>query len=98
MRDDAVNDDYLFQQAPTRGLAKIRFHDWAVTFDGFDSPNVNIFRGQVTEQIFDVFVRDFSAGATRRQVPPVGARVGPVRGRSLTQVGSPFYTGTVEGE
>ena len=117
VRHDAVNDDYLFHQAPTRGLGKIRFHDWAVTFDRFDSPNVNIFRGQVetfrsmleaagpegsqatdvdfllalgelfslvvygqlilenvelhgisnaiTEQIFDVFVRDFSAGATR---------------------------------
>ena len=117
VRQDAVNDDYLFHQAPTGGLGKIRFHDWAVTFDRFDSPNVNVFRGQVdtfrsmleaaapegsqatdvdfllalgelfslvvygqlilenvelhgigeaiTEQIFDVFVRDFSAGATR---------------------------------
>ena len=117
VRQDAANDDYLFHQAPTRGLGKIRFHDWAVTFDRFDSPNVNGFRAQVetfrsmleaappegaqatdidfllalgelfslvvygqlilenvelhgiseavTEQIFDVFVRDFSAGATR---------------------------------
>ena len=117
VRQDDANDDYLFQQAPTRGLGKIRFHDWAVTFDRFDSPNVSIFRSQVetframleaappsgeqaadidfllalgelfslvvygqlilenvelhdisegvTEQMFDVFVRDFSAGATR---------------------------------
>jgi acyl-CoA dehydrogenase len=117
VRRDAAHDDYLFHQAPTGGLRKIRFHDWAGTFDRFHSPNVEIFRSQVetfrslleaappdgaqannidfllalgelfslvvygqlilenvellgirgavTEQIFDVFVRDFSAGATR---------------------------------
>ena len=117
VRHDASHDEYLFHQAPTRGLGKIRFHDWSATFDRFSSPNVNVFRGQVetfrsmleaaapegdqtsdidfllalgelfslvvygqlilenvemqgiseqvTEQIFDVFVRDFSAAATR---------------------------------
>ena len=117
VRQDASHDEYLFHQAPTRGLGKIRFHDWEATFDRFDSPNVVIFRRQVetlrsmleaappdgeqatdidfllalgelfslvvygqlilenvelmeiseplTEQIFDVFVRDFSAGAIR---------------------------------
>ena len=117
VRRDSGHDAYLFEQAPTRGLGKIRFHDWAATFDRFDSPNVKVFRGQVetfrtmleaaapegsqaedidfllalgelfslvvygqlilesaelhdlapetTEQIFDVLVRDFSAGATR---------------------------------
>lgn len=117
VRHDATHDAYLFEQAPTRGLGKIRFHDWAETFDRFHTPNVGIFRSQVetfrsmleaaapegaqatdidfllalgelfslvvygqlilenvelhgisepvTEQIFDVFVRDFSAGATR---------------------------------
>ena len=117
VRRDATNDSYLFEQAPTRGLGKICFHDWEKTFDRFDSLNVMIFRSQVvilrsmletaapeesqardidfvlalgelfslvvyaqlilenvellgiseavTEQIFDVFVRDFSAAATR---------------------------------
>ena len=117
VRHDSIHDDYLFHQAPTRGLGKIRFHDWAATFDRFHSPNVEIFRSQVetfrtmleaaapdgsqatdvdfllamgelfslvvyaqlilenvelqgmsepvTEQMFDVFVRDFSAAATR---------------------------------
>ncbi len=117
VRHDATHDEYLFHQAPTRGLGKIRFHDWATTFDRFNSPNVEVFRGQVetfrtmleavapdgsqatdvdfllamgelfslvvygqlilenvelqgiselvTEQMFDVFVRDFSAAATR---------------------------------
>ena len=115
VRHDATHDAYLFEQAPTRGLGKIRFHDWAETFDRFRSPNIEIFRNQVetfrsmleaaapdgtqatdvdfllalgqlfslvvygqlilenvelcgiresvTEQIFDVLVRDFSAGA-----------------------------------
>ena len=122
IRQDATHDAYLFEQAPTRGLGKIRFHDWAGTFDRFHTPNVQIFRGQVetfrsmleaaapegaqatdidfllalgelfslvvygqlilenvelhgisepvTEQIFDVFVRDFSAGATRLHGKP----------------------------
>jgi len=117
VRRDAAHDAYLFEQAPTRGLGKIRFHDWAATFDRFDSPNITVFRDQVetfrtmleaaapddaqaadidfllalgelfslvvygqlileavelhdvekatTEQIFDVLVRDFAAGATR---------------------------------
>ena len=117
VRRDHAHDAYLFEQAPTRGLGKIRFHDWAATFDRFDSANVSVFRGQVetfrtmleaaapddgqaadidfllalgelfslvvygqlileavelhgiapetVEQIFDVLVRDFSAGATR---------------------------------
>lgn len=117
VRHDQAHDAYLFEQAPTRGLGKIRFHDWTATFDRFASPNVGIFRSQaetfrdmleaaapdgtqatdvdfllalgelfslvvygqlileavelhgiteaVTEQVFDVFVRDFSAGATR---------------------------------
>jgi len=117
VRRDEGHDGYLFEQAPTRGLGKIRFHDWAATFGRFDSPNVGIFRGQaetfkamlssaapdaeqasdidfllalgelfslvvygqlvleavelhgiseeLTEQIFDVLVRDFAAGATR---------------------------------
>ena len=117
VRRDHAHDAYLFEQAPTRGLVKIRFHDWAATFDRFDTANVNVFRSQVetfrtmleaaapddgqaadidfllalgelfslvvygqlileavelhdiapatVEQIFDVLVRDFSAGATR---------------------------------
>ncbi|MEL7209274.1 MAG: acyl-CoA dehydrogenase, partial [Actinomycetota bacterium] len=117
VRRDGQHDAYLFEQAPTRGLGKIKFHDWAETFDRFDSPNISVFRGQVeafrtmleaaapddgqaadidfllalgelfslvvygqlvleaaelhdideavVEQIFDVLVRDFSAGATR---------------------------------
>ncbi|MCJ7725337.1 MAG: acyl-CoA dehydrogenase, partial [Acidimicrobiia bacterium] len=46
-RDDASNDDFLFDQGPTRGLGKIRFHDPDAVFARFDHPNVGIFREQI---------------------------------------------------
>ncbi len=45
-RDDAANDSFLFDQGPTRGLSKIRFHDWAAVFGRFDQPNVAVFLEQ----------------------------------------------------
>jgi len=45
--DAATNDDYLFEQGPTRGLGKIRFHDYQPAFDAFDLPNVDLFEEQV---------------------------------------------------
>ncbi len=46
-RDDAANDEFLFDQGPTRGLSKIRFHDYADVFARFDLPNVAVFTEQV---------------------------------------------------
>ncbi len=46
-RDDPVNDDFLFNQGPARGLGKIRFHDYQPVFDRFDLPNVAVFKEQV---------------------------------------------------
>ncbi|RPH59790.1 MAG: acyl-CoA dehydrogenase, partial [Chloroflexi bacterium] len=46
-RDDARNDDFLFEQGPARGLGKIRFHDYQPVFDSFDLPNLRIFREQL---------------------------------------------------
>ena len=51
-RDDAANDDFLFDQGPTGGLSKVRFGDWRRAFDGVDLPNVARFREQA-----EVFVR-----------------------------------------
>ena len=46
--DEPVNDDFLFDQGPTRGLGKIKFRDYRPVLDGFTSiPNVAVFRGQV---------------------------------------------------
>ena len=46
-RDDAANDSFLFQQGPTRGLGKVRFHDPTPIFSHFDLPNVNVFEEQI---------------------------------------------------
>ena len=46
-RADAANDDFLFDQGPTRGLGKIRFHDYDKAFSSWDVANVNVFREQV---------------------------------------------------
>lgn len=45
-RDDAANDDFLFDQGPTGGLGKVRFGDWQAAFSGVDLPNVVVFREQ----------------------------------------------------
>jgi acyl-CoA dehydrogenase len=45
-RTDATNDSYLFAQAPTRGLGKIRFHDYRLAYDPVELPNVALFREQ----------------------------------------------------
>jgi acyl-CoA dehydrogenase len=47
-RDDAANDDFLFDQGPARGLGQVRFHDYNAAFERYDLPNVNRFREQIT--------------------------------------------------
>ncbi|MDO9067105.1 MAG: acyl-CoA dehydrogenase [Deltaproteobacteria bacterium] len=46
-RLDPVNDDFLFNQGATRGLGKIRFHDYSTVFESSTLPNVQIFREQI---------------------------------------------------
>jgi len=47
-RDDAADDTFLFNQGPTGGLGKVRFHDWRASFDGFAHlPNVALLREQI---------------------------------------------------
>lgn len=46
-RDDLKNDDFLFDQGPTRGLGKIRFHDYGIAFNSYDLPNINVFKEQI---------------------------------------------------
>jgi acyl-CoA dehydrogenase len=46
-RDEPVNDDFLFDQGPARGLGKIAFHDNAPVFESWDVPNVRLFREQL---------------------------------------------------
>ena len=46
-RDDAVCDEFLFNQGPTRGLGKIQFHDFNIAYNSVDLTNVNIFKEQI---------------------------------------------------
>lgn len=43
----ARNDDFLFAQGTTKGLSKIRFHDYRLAYASKDLPNVRIFRKQI---------------------------------------------------
>src|ERR1700761_4982075 len=47
-RDDAADDSFLFNQGPTGGLGKVRFHDWRAPFESFAHlPNVAVLREQI---------------------------------------------------
>lgn len=47
-RDDAADDSFLFDQGPTGGLGKVRFHDWRAIFDTYAHlPNVALLRAQI---------------------------------------------------
>ena len=46
-RDDVANDDFLFNQGPTKGLGKVQFHDYNIAYDSVDLPNVNVFKQQI---------------------------------------------------
>ncbi len=45
--DDAISDDFLFNQGPTKGLSKIRFHDYRKVYNSLDLPNIKIFKKQI---------------------------------------------------
>ena len=49
VRDDANCDEFLFNQGATKGLGKIQFHDFTVSYDSVDLPNINIFKEQIEE-------------------------------------------------
>ena len=47
-RRDAADDEFLFRQGPTKGLSKVRFHDWRPVFARFAHvPNVAVFTEQI---------------------------------------------------
>ena len=53
-RDDPKNDDFLFNQGATKGLGKIRFHDFNTAYNSVDLPNIHVFKGQI--EIFKEFL------------------------------------------
>ena len=46
-RDDPKNDDFLFNQGATKGLGKIRFHDFNTAYNSVDLPNIHVFKEQI---------------------------------------------------
>ena len=46
-RSGTEDDNFLFNQGPTRGLGKIRFHDFNIAYDSIDLPNLDIFKDQI---------------------------------------------------
>jgi len=46
-QDQAANDDFLFDQGPTKGLSKIRFHDYEIAYSSRDTANLAVFREQI---------------------------------------------------
>ncbi len=57
-RRDAKNDDFLFDQGPTKGLGKIQFHDYNIAYNSVNIPNVGIFKKQME------VLKEFLATAT----------------------------------
>jgi len=53
-RIDAVNDDFLFEQGPTKGLGKIQFHDYNIAYNSLNLPNIQIFKQQI--EVFKEFM------------------------------------------
>ena len=46
-RSEAVNDDFLFNQGPTRGLGKVQFHDYSLAYGLYGLPNIGVFKEQI---------------------------------------------------
>jgi acyl-CoA dehydrogenase len=57
-RDDPQDDTFLWSQGPARGLGQIQFNDPGLAFEGFDLPNVSLFREQTA------VLQEFLATAT----------------------------------
>ena len=46
-RADSQDDVFLWDQGPARGLGQIRFHDPLLAFEGWNLPNVSLFKEQI---------------------------------------------------
>jgi acyl-CoA dehydrogenase len=46
-RNGSEDDDFLFNQGPTRGLGGIRFHDYKIAYQSVEIPNIHLFVEQI---------------------------------------------------
>jgi len=64
-REDAANDDFLFDQGPTHGLGKIRFADYRKVYDAWKLPNVELFKEQI--KVFKEFLTKATPDAAQQK-------------------------------
>jgi acyl-CoA dehydrogenase len=60
--DEPRNDDFLFNQGPTKGLGSIQFHNYRQAYDSVNLPNVNVFKEQI--EVFKQFLIVSASDAT----------------------------------
>ncbi|MBT3221731.1 MAG: acyl-CoA dehydrogenase [Proteobacteria bacterium] len=65
--DEPKNDDFLFNQGPTKGLGNIQFHDYNLAYNSVDLPNVNLFQEQIEVFKQFLFVSASDPVAAKRQ-------------------------------
>ena len=65
--DSIKSDDFLFNQGQTKGLSKIRFHDYNLAYNSLDLPNINIFKEQIN--VFKEFL--FTARPNEEQTKDI---------------------------
>ncbi|MDP3284721.1 MAG: acyl-CoA dehydrogenase, partial [Desulfobacterales bacterium] len=66
-RNDPSNDDFLFNQGATRGLGKIRFHDFNIAYNSIDLPNIRIFKSQI-EKLKEFLVKATPSEAQSKDI------------------------------
>lgn len=47
IQNEPRHDDFLFRQGETRGLGKIRFHDYRPVYNSMHLPNIDVFKKQI---------------------------------------------------
>ncbi len=47
LQDQTTNDDFLFDQGPTKGLGKVQFGDYEKAYALYDTPNLRVFKEQI---------------------------------------------------
>ena len=63
------NDDFLFNQGPTKGLGGIQFHDFNIAYNSADLPNIAVFKKQI-----EVFKQFLMASATDAEAAKAQSR------------------------
>jgi acyl-CoA dehydrogenase len=66
-RTEPVNDDFLFNQGPTKGLGEVQFHDYELAYGSVDLPNVRILAAQIA--LFKAML--FTAPPTEEQTQDI---------------------------